>query len=87
MEDGTIPTDKITTNSNTGTADALKPNSDNPWSSDPSTSQEPEITVVLPKDAEITEVTLLNPDNVDSYTVTVTDSDGTSDTVILCFIG
>ena len=86
MEDGTIPTENIETNSNKNTSDDVKPDSDTPWSSNPNESKEPEITVTLPEDATITEVALVEPENVDSYTVTVTDSEGNSETVILCVI-
>lgn len=74
MEDDLPPT--VKTNTNTDSSDNLKPDSAEPWQSNPDESTEVVIDVTLPTDAEITEVTLKDPDNVDDYTVTVTDSNG-----------
>ena len=79
MEDDLPQT--IVTNSNPEQVDNLKPDSVTPWSSDPDVSKEPEITVTLPEDSTITEVTLRQPENVEDFTVTVTDSDGNTNTV------
>jgi hypothetical protein len=73
----------IITNTNIDTSDNLKPGSDVPWQSNPDETAEPTITVELPKDSTITEVSLENPQNVAGYTVIVTDKNGDSKTVCL----
>jgi hypothetical protein len=85
MTDDTPAT--ITTNTNTDTTDSLKPDSNVPWQSNPDETAEPTITVELPQDSTITKVSLVDPQNVASYTVIVTDENGDSKTVCfwICF--
>ena len=81
MEDDIPPT--VTTNTNDDSSENLKPDSNEPWESNPDeTTDKPVISATLPEDATITEVELKEPENVEYYIVTVTDSDGNTKTVI-----
>ena len=71
----------ITSNTNAGDTDKLNPTSETPWTSNPDETKEPVLSLTWPDEKTITEVTLVNPDNVDSYTVVVTDEEGNSQTV------
>lgn len=73
----------ITTNTNKDTSDNLRPSTSIPWESSPRETSQPEIKVMLAEDMTITEVILKKPENVDSCTVTVTDSDGNTNTVLI----
>lgn len=72
---------EVSTNTNNENSDDLNPNSDSPWTSDPTVTTEPEITVILPNNATITEVTLKNPNNVEDFTVIIKDNNGNNKTV------
>jgi hypothetical protein len=77
MKDDTPP--GITTN--TGNPEDLNPDGDTPWSSNPDETTEPKLTVTLPEEEPVTEVKLVNPKNVEDYTVVVTDEEGNTETV------
>jgi alcohol dehydrogenase YqhD (iron-dependent ADH family) len=62
---------QITTNTNQDDKDKLNADSDSPWESNPADTNEPEITITLPDDATITDVALVNAENVEKYIVTV----------------
>ena len=81
MTDETPP--GITTSSNPDDSGNLNPESTTPWESNPGEDPEPEFTLTMPDEETITEVKLVNPENVDSYTVVVTDENGDSETVRL----
>lgn len=83
MTDETPP--GITSNTNPDDTDKLNPTSDTPWESNPKDTQEPVLSLTMPDEETITEVKLVNPENVDSYTVVVTDEDGNSQTVYKLF--
>lgn len=75
-----IPKD-VTTNTNDENSDNLNPDSETPWKSNPLKTTNPKITVVLPEDATITEVTLKKPENVEDFTVIIIDKDNTTTSV------
>lgn len=73
----------ITTNTNDDLSDDLLPGSPDPWKSNPQDTNRPEITVVLPHQATITEVALTGSTNVENFTVKIINN-GSETTVSNC---
>lgn len=74
----------IMTSSNSEDSNNLRPSISEPWESAPDDQGPHIITVVLEDDATITEVKLIEPENVAEFTVSITDkADTTTVTVYI----